>query len=74
MNEKQIHTQCIIIIVSLVWCLYQQVISPASLEDRRNHTTAIVHRDSTHFKLVHYGGLDDNFKRLADTTVVDMGA
>ena len=48
------------------------MISPASLEGRSYHTTAIVRRDSTHCKLVHYGGVGDG-ELLADTTVVDMG-
>ena len=53
---------------------------PDSLKGRMTHTTIIVHRDSTHKRLVNFGGLydipevdDTVYVPVADTTIVELG-
>ena len=54
---------------------------PDSLKGRMIHTTTIVHRDSTHKRLVNFGGVydfpedgdTDLAVPVADTTIVELG-
>ena len=54
---------------------------PDSLKGRFYHTTTILHRDSTHKRLIHFGGVDevpeggdpDKAHLLAETTIVELG-
>ena len=52
---------------------------PDSLKVRWLHTTTVVHKDATHKRLVHFGGLDeipesaDKAHPMAETTIVELG-
>jgi len=54
---------------------------PDTLRGRGWHTTTIVHRDPTHKKLIHFGGVNgsledgdpDTWHPLAETTIVELG-
>ena len=58
-----------------------QVMLPDSLKGRFWHTTNIVHTESTHKKLIHFGGLDEwpedsgsnTYHPVAETTIVELG-
>ena len=54
---------------------------PDSLKGRFFHTTTVVHKDATHKRVVHFGGLEedpedddpDEVHSMAETTIVELG-
>ena len=55
---------------------------PDSLKGRFSHSTTIVHSDSTHKRLIHFGGLDEwpedpghasTWQPVAETSIVELG-
>ena len=57
-----------------------QVMLPDSLKGRWAHTTKVTHQDSTHKRLIHFGGVDkltedneDINHPVAETTIMELG-
>ena len=54
---------------------------PDYIKGRQGHTTTVVHCDSTHKRLTHFGGVDkepeipfpDTWDAMAETTIADLG-